>query len=134
MCYAVIIFEKLSVGLICEWKLLIFHFVWEFIESTVVFVSSSHDLPEVTFPEKNLSKVCHCLVIQTLSMFSSFIYVQVKHGKKNQWMESISGWKVSMNEEYQLGKISLRKSISGWKISVGENISGGKVSWKLSVR
>ena len=63
----------------------------EFIESTVVFVSSSHDLPEVTFPEKNLSKVCHRLAFQTLSMFSSFIYVQVKHGKKNQWMESISG-------------------------------------------
>ena len=67
----------------------------EFIESTVVFVSSSHDLPEVTFPEKNLSKVCHRLVIQTLSMFSSFIYVQVKHGKKNQWM------KVLVGEKYQ---------------------------------
>ena len=63
----------------------------EFIESKVVFVSSSHDLPEVTFPEKNLSKVCHRLAIQTLSMFSSLILVKVKHGEKNQWMESISG-------------------------------------------
>ena len=126
-------FWKLSVDLICEWKLLIFHFVWNSLNPQW-YLFLAHDLPEVTFPEKNLSKVCHRLVIQTLSMFSSFIYIQVKHGKKNQWMESISGWKVSMNEEYQLGKISLRKSISGWKISVGENISGGRVSWKLSVR